>query len=65
MTITCYEKIIIPQTLEGQNFANKFEKRLRESGNFSGREEDTQSIVIKAHYYTTFTKDMADYYGLS
>lgn len=29
-------------------------KRLREQGVFSGRTEDTQSIVIKAQYYLMF-----------
>ena len=55
MTITRFEKTIIPQTLEGQKFANKYEKRLTEQGAFRGRAEDTLSIVIKAQYYLTFT----------
>jgi len=54
MTITRFEKTIIPQTLEGQKFANEYEKRLTEQGVFRGRAEDTQSIVIKAQYYLTF-----------
>ena len=55
MTITRFEKTIIPQTLEGQKFANEYEKRLTEQGAFRGRAEDTQVIVIKAQYYLTFT----------
>ena len=54
MTITRFEKTIIPQTVEGQKFANEYEKRLTEQGAFRGRAEDTQSIVIKAQYYLTF-----------
>ena len=52
-TITKFEKTIIPQTLEGQKFANDYEKRLTEQGAFRGRAEDTLSIVIKAQYYFT------------
>ena len=60
MTITRFEKTIIPQTLEGQKFANEYEKRLTEQGAFRGRAEDTQAIVIKAQYYLTFTGDVED-----
>ena len=60
MTITRFEKTIIPQTLEGQKFANEYEERLTEQGAFRGREEDTQSIVIKAQYYLTFTEEVKD-----
>ena len=60
MTITRFEKIIIPQTLEGQKFANEYEKRLTEQGAFRGRAEDTQAIVIKAQYYLTFTGEVED-----
>ena len=60
MTITRFEKTIIPQTLEGQKFANEYEKRLTEQGTFRGRAEDTQSIVIKAQYYLTFTGEVED-----
>jgi len=60
MSITRFEKTIIPQTLEGQKFANEYEKRLTEQGAFRGRAEDTQSIVIKAQYYLTFTEEVED-----
>lgn len=60
MTITRFEKTIIPQTLEGQKFANEYEKRLTEQGAFRGRAEDTQAIVIKAQYYLTFTGEVED-----
>ena len=55
MTITRFEKTIIPQTLEGQKFANEYEERLTGQGAFRGREEYTQAIVIKAQYYLTLT----------
>ena len=51
MTITRIEKTIIPQTLEGQEFANDYEKILTKQGVFMGRAEDTQAIVIEAKYY--------------
>ena len=58
MTITRFEKTIIPQTLEGQKFADDYEKRLTEQGAFRGRAEDSLSIVIKAQYYLTFTEEV-------
>jgi hypothetical protein len=58
MTITRFEKTIIPQTLEGQKFADEYEKRLTEQGAFRGRAEDSLSIVIKAQYYLTFTEEV-------
>ena len=60
MTITSFEKTIIPQTLEGQKFAYEYEKRLKEQGAFRGRAEDTQAIVIKAQYYFTITEEVRD-----
>lgn len=60
MTITRFEKTTIPQTLEGQKFANDYEKRLTEQGAFRGRAEDTQAIVIKAQYYLTITEEAED-----
>lgn len=60
MTITSFEKTIIPQTLEGQKFANEYEKRLTKQGAFRGRAEDTQAIVIKAQYYFTITEEVRD-----
>lgn len=60
MTITRFEKTVIPQTLEGQKFANEYEKRLTEQGAFRGRAEDTQCIVIKAQYRLTFTEEVED-----
>lgn len=58
MTITSFEKTIIPQTLEGQKFANDYEKRLTEQGAFRGRAEDTQAIIIKAQYYFTISDEV-------
>lgn len=60
ITITRFERTIIPQNLEGQKFANEYEKMLTEQGTFRGRAEDTQSIVIKAQYYLTFTGEGED-----
>lgn len=57
MTITRFEKTIIPQTLEGNKFANEYEKRLTEQGAFRGRAEDTLSIVIKSQYYFTISEE--------
>ena len=50
MNITRYEKTIIPQTMFGRDFADEYEKRLREQYAFIGRSEDTQAIVIEAKY---------------
>ena len=58
MTITKFEKTIIPQTLEGQEFAYEYEKSLTKQGAFIGRAEDTQSIIIKAQYHLTFTGEV-------
>ena len=58
MTITRFEKTIIPQTLEGQKFAYEYEKSLTEQGAFIGRAEDTQSIIITAQYHLTFTGEI-------
>ena len=61
MTITRFEKTIIPQTLEGQKFAYEYEKRLTEQGAFIiCRAEDTQSIVIKAQYRLTLKEVVED-----
>lgn len=60
MTITRFEKTIIPQTLEGRSFADNYEKGLKEHGAFGSRSEDTQSIVIKAQYYFTITSEEED-----
>ena len=51
MIITKIEKIIIPQTLDGQKFADEYEKIYREMDVFSKRTEDTEAIVIKAQSY--------------
>lgn len=56
MTITRFEKTLIPQTLEGQKFADEYEKTLREQGNFIGRVEDTQAIVITAQNWFEVTE---------
>ena len=44
------KKTIIPQTIQGIEFANQYEERLKAQGFFNGRAEDTQSIVINAVY---------------
>ena len=51
ITVTKFEKIIIPNALDGQKFADEYIKNLVEIGAFRGREEDTASIVIKAQYH--------------
>lgn len=56
MTITRFEKTLIPQTLEGQKFADEYEKTLREQGLFIGRIEDMQAIVITAQNWFEVTE---------
>ena len=56
MTITKYEKTVIPYTQEGLEFAYNLEKRIREKGIFIGREEDTQCIIITAQYHYTISE---------
>ncbi len=60
MTITRFERIVIPQTLEGQKFADYYEKILTKQGVFRGRSEDGQSIVIKTQYCLTLTGEIED-----
>lgn len=50
MKLTRLEKTIIPQTLEGQKFANEYEQRLKGQFAFMSRKEDTQAITIEARY---------------
>ena len=58
--ITRFERTVIPQTLEGQKFANEYEKRLKEQGNFRGRTEDTYYITILSCVHWRYRK-MIDY----
>ena len=54
MTITRFEKTIIPQTVEGWKYADDYEKVLRAQGTFRGRAEDTNAIIINAEYCLVF-----------
>lgn len=56
MTITKYEKTVIPQTQEGIIFAHDYENRIREQGCFISRKEDTQCIIITAQYHYTISE---------
>ena len=42
---------VIPQTGQGRDFANEFEKKLRDQGCFKGRKDSTTSIQISYEYY--------------
>lgn len=50
LIITRFEDTFIPQTKEGREYANAYEKQLKEQGCFNGRKEDTQCIAIKAFH---------------
>lgn len=49
MVITKFEKVIIPQTLEGQKFADEYMRK--EQRTFISRMEDALSITIESRYY--------------
>lgn len=51
MVITKFEKMIIPQTLEGQKFADEYERKIRERMSFISRCEDMWSITLESRYY--------------
>lgn len=51
MVITKFERVIIPQTLEGQKFADEYVRKLREHRTFISRAEDMQSIILESRYY--------------
>lgn len=51
MLINRKEETAIPQTIEGRNFADEYEKQLRDRGAFRDRKESTTFIIIYAEYY--------------
>jgi hypothetical protein len=51
MVITKFEKVIIPQTLEGQKFADEYMWKFRGQRTFISRMEDMQSITLESRYY--------------
>ena len=59
MTVTTYQKTIIPQGLLGQQYAEYLECHLRDNGTFISRNEDTQAIVIE-HVYHCIIEDITD-----
>jgi hypothetical protein len=42
---------MIPQTLEGQKFADEYERKIRERMSFISRSEDMWSIILESRYY--------------
>jgi hypothetical protein len=51
MVITKFERVMIPQTLEGQKFADAYERKIRERMSFISRSEDMRSIILESRYY--------------
>lgn len=52
MIITKFERVIIPQTLEGQKIADEYERKIKESNMiFISRAEDMRSIIIESRCY--------------
>lgn len=53
MVITKFEKVIIPQTLEGRKFADEYMRKFyeEEQRTFISRMEDLLSITIKSRYF--------------
>ena len=51
MKITRIEHTSIEQTIEGREFADEYEQRLKDQGVFRGRKEDTQFVTISAEYH--------------
>lgn len=51
MNIHRLETTAIPQTKSGREFADRFEKRLKEQNAFRERKESTQAILIMAEYW--------------
>ena len=51
MIITKFERVIIPQTLEGQKFAYEYMRKFREQRTFISRMEDMRSITLESRYY--------------
>lgn len=51
MVITKFEKVMIPQTLEGQKFADEYERKIKESNMiFISRAENMWSITLESRY---------------
>ena len=59
MKIKVCEQTYIPQTWEGREFANEYEKKLKEQGVLQSRSDDTQTIKIEA-VYTYSIKETED-----
>ena len=57
MNITKFEKTVIPNTLEGQKFANEYREKLRFQGALRSWSEDTISIIITAEYHYNVKED--------
>lgn len=51
MVITKFERVMIPQSLEGQKFADEYERKIRERMSFISRCEDMRSITLESRYY--------------
>lgn len=51
MLITKFERVIIPQTLEGQKFADEYERKVREHMTLISRMEDMRSIILESKCY--------------
>lgn len=51
MTVHRLMTDIIPQTLEGQQFADLYENKLKDTNAFVDRRDSTQNIQITAEYY--------------
>ncbi len=56
MLITKFERLMIPQTLEGQKFADEYERKIREHMIFISRAEDMRSIIIESRCYEEVTE---------
>ena len=51
MLIIKREETLIPQTPDGKQFADEYEKRLHKQGALRGRVEDSQWIRLSAEFY--------------
>ena len=53
MIITKFERVMIPQTLEGQKFADEYMRKFYEEEQriFISRMEDPLSITIESRYF--------------
>lgn len=50
MLITRIESTLIPNTLEGRHYAEKFREMLRHQGAFRKWQEDSTAIIITAEF---------------